>query len=57
MIEGKFVDKTEIARIFNIPISTVDYLRRKGEIPSIQIGRHNRYDPQQIEKYLKERDN
>lgn len=52
-----YVDKTEIARIFNIPVSTVDYLRRKGEIPSIQIGRHNRYDPKEVEKSLKVRNN
>lgn len=50
-----YLDKVEIAKIFNIPVSTVDYLRRKGEIPSIQVGRHNRYDLKEVEKSLKER--
>lgn len=52
-----YVDKTELSKIFNIPVSTVDYLRRKGQIPYIQIGRHNRYDIKEVEKSLKERNN
>ncbi|MBI5144608.1 MAG: helix-turn-helix domain-containing protein [Candidatus Omnitrophica bacterium] len=52
-----YVDKAEIAKVFSIPVSTVDYLRRKGEIPSIQVGRHNRYDLKEVEKSLKERNN
>lgn len=52
-----YVDKTEIAKVFSIPVSTVDYLRRKGEIPSIQVGRHNRYDLKEVEKSLKVRNN
>jgi hypothetical protein len=48
-----YVDKTEIAKIFKIPVSTVDYLRRKGVIPSIPIGRHHRYDLKEVERCLK----
>ena len=57
MIEGKFVDKVAIARMFNIPVSTVDYLRRKKMLPAIKIGRHSRYDPEEVEKYLKGNNN
>ena len=52
-----YVDKTEIAKMLSIPVSTVDYLRRKGKIPSIPVGRHNRYDPKEVEKSLKEKNN
>ena len=57
MIESKFVDKVAIARMFNIPVSTVDYLRRKGKIPAITVGRHKRYNPEEVEKYLKGNNN
>ncbi len=57
MVEGRYVDKVTIARMFNIPVSTIDFLRRKGKIPSIKIGRHCRYNPEEVEKYLRGRNN
>jgi hypothetical protein len=50
-----YVDNQEIARTFQIPVSTVDYLRRKGKLPSLKVGKHNRYDLKEVEKALRGR--
>jgi excisionase family DNA binding protein len=48
-----YVDNQEIAEVFQIPVSTVDNLRRKGKLPAFKIGKHWRYDIKAIEKTLK----
>ena len=50
-----YVDNKEIARIFQIPVSTVDLLRRKGKLPYFMVGKHHRYDPKEVEKALLKR--
>jgi len=52
-----YVTKIEIAKMFSIPVSTVDYLRRKGKIPYILVGRHRRYYPERVRKHLEKRNN
>ncbi len=37
-------DNKELAKELSIPVSTVDYLRRKGKITPIWVGKHARYD-------------
>lgn len=43
-------DGKELAKELKIPESTVDYLRRKGKITAIWVGKHARYDKDRIIK-------
>ncbi len=54
-----YVDKFELAKMFNIPVSTVDYYRRNKTIPALQLGkgRNYRYDPKEVERALKANNN
>ncbi len=36
-----------------IPISTLKLYTATGRIPSLKIGRHRRYDPNEIRKWVK----
>ncbi len=49
-----YVDNREIAKTFQIPVSTVDYLRRKGKMPCFKVGKHWRFDIKEVERTLKE---
>ena len=44
------VDAEGLAKILNIPESTVNYLRRKGRIRSYRVGKHHRYNPEEALK-------
>ncbi len=50
-----YCDKEEMAKILDIPESSVDYLRRKGELPAIRVGKHFRFIPSEVKAKLKER--
>lgn len=51
----EYCGKEELAKIFDIPESTVDYLRRRGEIPAFRVGKHFRFNLLEVEAKLKER--
>ena len=52
-----YIGKEELASRFNIPVSTVDCLRRQGKIPSFKVGKHNRFNLKEVEKSLRKKDN
>ncbi|CAK0739493.1 DNA-binding protein [Azospirillaceae bacterium] len=43
----------DVHELTSIPISTLKLYTATGKIPSIKIGRHRRYDPAEIRKWLK----
>ena len=49
----EFVDSKGMAKKLSVPVSTVDYLRRKGEIPTVYVGKHARYIPDEVVKKLR----
>ncbi|PIY82953.1 MAG: hypothetical protein COX96_07460 [Candidatus Omnitrophica bacterium CG_4_10_14_0_2_um_filter_44_9] len=51
----EYCGKEELAKTFDVPASTIDYLRRKGELPAIRVGKHFRFIPSEVKAYLKER--
>jgi excisionase family DNA binding protein len=51
----EYCGKEELAKMFNVPQSTIDYLRRKGKLPALKIGKHFRFIPSEVETSLKER--
>lgn len=51
----KFLTTKELSRYLKLNPITILRKARKGEIPSIRIGRQFRYDEEQIENWLKNR--
>jgi len=49
-------DNKELAKELSIPVSTIDYLRRKGTIKAIWVGKHARYDKDKTIKELSSRE-
>lgn len=43
----------DVHEFTSIPISTLKLYTATNQIPSIKIGRHRRYDPVEIRKWLK----
>lgn len=44
----------EVAEILRIPVNTVYYLVRKGELCGLRIGKHIRFSSQRIQQYINE---
>ena len=38
-----YLDKQELAKVLKIPVTSIDYYRRKKDMPHIKIGKHKRY--------------
>jgi excisionase family DNA binding protein len=45
----------ELAEKLSLSVRQIYYLRARGEIPSIQVGRNRRYPQGDVEKALKEK--
>lgn len=43
----------DVHEFTGIPISTLKLYTATGRIPSLKIGRHRRYDPVEIRKWIK----
>lgn len=48
----ELVDKAALAKMLRVRVSTIDYLRRKGKIPYLYVGKHARYQPSEVYKKL-----
>ncbi len=53
--EDKLLTKTDVSKIINVSIKTIDKLVCKKEIPFIKIGRLVRFDRREIENWLPKR--
>lgn len=56
MLMEKFeplVDKEKVAEVCGVPISTIDYWRRKKKIPAYGFGRSHRYKISEVTEALK----
>lgn len=47
-----YLDKEGLAKVLNIPVTTVDLYRRNRGLPSVKIGKHRRYVLRDIQKWL-----
>lgn len=47
-----FLDKEELAKILNIPLTSIDLYRRQRGLPSLKIGKHRRYVLKDVQKWL-----
>ncbi|MBI2521209.1 MAG: helix-turn-helix domain-containing protein [Bdellovibrio sp.] len=43
----------ELAQKFNVPVNTVYYWVSKKEIPYIKVGKHNRFNYQEVMEFFK----
>lgn len=43
----------DVREFTSIPISTLKFYVATNQIPSIKIGRHRRFDPDEIRKWIK----
>ena len=50
----ELVDKQTLAKMLGVRASTVDYLRRKGDIPSVRVGKHPRFVFDDVFKKLRD---
>ena len=57
MSELLLVDDRGLAKMLNIPISSVNYLARKKKIPYIWVGRHRRFEPKEVIRNFKQNGN
>ena len=52
MTAADVMDAQEVAELLHIPMSTVEDLARREEMPSQKVGKHRRYLRWQIEAFL-----
>lgn len=52
-----FLDKEGLAKLLNVPITSVDYYRREKGMPCVKIGRHRRYVLKDVQTWLKQNPN
>lgn len=45
----------DVAEFTTIPISTLKLYVATNQIPSIKIGRHRRFDPEEIRRWIKKK--
>ena len=48
-----YLNDQEVAALFQIPVSTVNVLRRTRGLPHVWVGKHCRYVRDEIERWLK----
>ncbi len=51
----KLLTIDELCEVLGVPRTTVKTMVALGEIPSIKIGRHRRFIPEEVQKWLKKR--
>lgn len=47
-----YLDKEGLAKLLNIPVTSVDFYRREKGMPCVKIGRHRRYVLKEVQKWL-----
>ena len=52
---NKVMNKQEVADSLKISVRQVDYLRKNGKLPYVQIGRSVRFRWEDVERFLRER--
>jgi excisionase family DNA binding protein len=50
----RYVTQAEASVLFNIPLSTVRYLTRRGRVPALGQGKNRRLLPADLARYLEE---
>jgi excisionase family DNA binding protein len=50
----RYVTQAEASALFNIPLSTVRYLTRRGRVPALGQGKNRRLLPADLARYLEE---
>jgi excisionase family DNA binding protein len=53
-VAPRYVTQAEAAVLFNIPLSTVRYLTRRGRVPALGQGKNRRLLPADLARYLEE---
>ena len=48
----KYLDREGLAKLLNVPVTSVDYYRRKKGMPCVKIGRHKRYVLKDVQRWL-----
>ena len=48
----QYLDRDELARFLKIPITSIDYYRRVKGLPSVRIGKHNRYLLREVQGWM-----
>lgn len=48
----QYLDGVELAQLLKIPITSVDYYRRAKGLPSVRIGKHNRYLLREVQNWM-----
>jgi excisionase family DNA binding protein len=49
---SEILTKDEVAALLRLRPSTVDDMARRGDLPSIRLGRHRRYLRSDIEEFI-----
>ena len=50
----RYLTQAEAARMFNVPLSTVRYLTRRGRVPALGQGKNRRLLAADLSRYLEE---
>jgi excisionase family DNA binding protein len=51
--ESKLLNCHELAKRINVPVNTIYYWVSRKEIPFIKLGKHNRFDFQEVITFFK----
>lgn len=49
----KFIGPKELAKLLGVPINTIYYWVSKKQIPFVKMGKHNRFNFQEVLEFFK----
>jgi len=53
--EGRLISAKEAAKRWEVPKTWIEEKARKGELPCVRLGYYVRFNPDDLEKFIKER--
>ena len=53
--EGRLISAKEAAKRWDVPKTWIEEKARKGELPCVRLGYYVRFNPDDLEKFIKER--
>ncbi len=51
---GRLISAKEAAKLWGVPKTWVESMARRGELPCVQLGVYKRFNPDDLEQFIKE---
>ncbi len=51
---GRLISAKEAAKRWDVPKTWIESMARRGELPCVQLGNYKRFNPDDLERFIKE---